>query len=87
MENVKNCRISERPVSAISSEKALDVAQSFIEDLNFCIRKATQQHDINPISVYKILKQIKFQQYKINLMQELNDDDFDRRTEFYELMM
>jgi len=36
--------------------------------------------------VQKILKQIKFHPYKI-LVQELNEDYFDRRNELCELMM
>ena len=35
----------------------------------------------------KILKQNKFHPYKIHLLQELNEDDFDRCLEFCELMM
>jgi len=37
--------------------------------------------------VCKILKQNKFHPYKIHLLQELNEDDFDRCLEFCELMM
>ncbi|EFN85686.1 hypothetical protein EAI_09677, partial [Harpegnathos saltator] len=35
----------------------------------------------------KILKMNKFHPYKIHLVQELNEDDFDRRIEFCDLMM
>jgi len=35
----------------------------------------------------RILKRIKFYSYKIHFVQELNEDHFDRRNEFYELMM
>jgi len=37
--------------------------------------------------VLKILKNNKFHPYKVHLVQELNDDDFDRCIEFCELMM
>jgi len=33
------------------------------------------------------LKQIKFYPYKIHLVQKQNENDFDRRNEFCELMM
>jgi len=35
----------------------------------------------------RILKWIKFYSYKIHLVQELNEDDFDQWNEFCELMM
>jgi len=37
--------------------------------------------------LHKILKLIKFYPYKIELVQELNDDDSDCRLEFYDLMI
>lgn len=37
-------------------------------------------------SVHKILQINKFHPYKIRLVQELSNDDFDRRIEFCELM-
>jgi len=39
------------------------------------------------MSVQRILKRIKFYSYKIHLVQELNENDFDRRNEFFELIM
>lgn len=42
---------------------------------------ATSRH-----SVGKVLKSEKYHPYKIKLLQELSDDNFDRRLEFYELI-
>jgi len=39
------------------------------------------------MSVHKILKQNKFDSFKVRLVHELNEDDFDRRVEFCEIMM
>ncbi|EFN82459.1 hypothetical protein EAI_16788, partial [Harpegnathos saltator] len=38
-------------------------------------------------SVHKILKRNKFRPYKIRLIHELNEDDFDRRVHFCETMI
>jgi len=64
-------------------EKQLDVAQSFVGNPYLSTRKANQ-HDISRMAVQRILKKIKFYSYKINLVQESNEDDFDRRMEFCE---
>ncbi|EFN79651.1 hypothetical protein EAI_12675, partial [Harpegnathos saltator] len=50
-------------------------------------RKVVQQNDLDQKSVLKILKLNQFQPYKVHLVQELSDDDFDRRIEFCELIM
>jgi len=84
---VKNRTIPGKSLSAIVEEKALDVAQSFVEDQRLSNHKVTQQHDTSRISVQRILKQIKFHPYKIHFVQELNKNDFDQRKQFCELMM
>lgn len=85
--SVKNRQIPGRPISAIGEEKQLDVAQLFVENVHLSIRKVNQQHDISRMFVQRILKKIKFYPYKIHLVQELSEDDFDRRMEFYDVMM
>jgi len=75
--SVKNHTIPRRLLSVTVEEKALDIAKSFVEDQRLSIRKAAQQHDTSRISVQRILKWIKFHPYKIPLVQELNEDDFD----------
>lgn len=49
-------------------------------------RRVAQQHNISRWAVNKVLKNHKFHPYKITLVQELSEDDFDRRIEFCELM-
>lgn len=85
--SIKNRPKSGRPASATSEQKALDVLQSFIEDPHNILRKASVQNDIDHKSVHKILKQNHFHPYEVRLVQVLNDDDFDRRVEFCEIMM
>jgi len=63
------------------------IAQSFVENPHLSMHKANQQHDISRMTVQRILKKIKFHPYKINVVQELNEDNFDCRTKFCELMM
>jgi len=55
----------------------------FCKEFHTSIRK-TQEHQINFMSVHKILKQNKFHPFKVH---ELNENDFDRRVEFCEIMM
>ena len=50
------------------------------------IRKLSEESGVRQTSVHTILKLAKYYPYKISLVQELNEDDYDRRTEFCELM-
>ncbi|XP_025264625.1 uncharacterized protein LOC112637997 [Camponotus floridanus] len=85
--HVKNRSKSGRSVSATNAEKSLDVLQSYIENPHISIRKSAQHHDISRMSVHKILKKNEFHPYKIHPVQELSEDDFDRRVEFCEDVM
>ncbi|KMQ85171.1 transposable element tc3 transposase [Lasius niger] len=85
--SVKNRRKPGRPATASNDDKALDVLQSFIEDPHIFINRAAQQREIGVASIHKILKSNKWHPYKLHLVQELSEDDFDRRVEFCDLMM
>lgn len=76
-----------RPVSATGPEKSLDTVLSFVEDPHCSIRRTAQQLEISKSSVGNILQTNKFHPYKVKLVHELNEDDFDRRLEFCEVMM
>lgn len=84
--SVKNRPKTGRPATT-NEEKALDVLQSFVENPQTSVRRTAQEHEINPMSVHKILKQNKFRPYKILLVHELNEDNFDQRVQFCETMM
>jgi hypothetical protein len=49
-------------------------------------RRVAQKHNLSRWAVHKVLKTQKFHPYNITLVQELSEDDFDRRSEFCELM-
>lgn len=83
----KNRLKSGRPKSQTSEEKQFEVAASFVENPRLSIRKAAQQLEMSTFSIHKNLKLLKFHPYKIHLHQELNEDDYDRRLEFCEIMM
>jgi len=83
----KNRHKSGRSQSQTTEERQFEVAQSFVENPRLSIREASQQLQMSRFSVSKNLKTIKFHPYKIHLHQELNEDDFDRRVQFSEVMM
>jgi len=64
----------------------MNTAHSFIEDLYLTVRKAAQ-YNINRINAQYLKKRFKFYSYKVRLVQELNEDDFNRRLEFWEVIM
>ncbi|KAJ8934140.1 hypothetical protein NQ318_010361 [Aromia moschata] len=49
-------------------------------------RQVAADNDISETSLSRLLKNEKYRPYKIHLVQELNDDDPDRRLEFCEIM-
>lgn len=53
-------------------------------DLLLSIRQLVTVSGINCTSIRKILKSHKLHPYKINLAQELNEDDFQRSLEFWQ---
>lgn len=86
--SVKSCPKSGCPVSATGDEKQLDIALSFVEDPHLTIRKAAQQPSISVGSMHNILKKkLKFHPFKVHIVQELSEDDFNRRLGFSEIMM
>lgn len=59
---------------------------SFEEDPHKSTRQVALEHNVSHVSVWKLLKSQKWHPYKIHLVQELNEDDFDRRNEFCETL-
>lgn len=76
-----------RPRTTTNPDIAVEVIQSFVEEPHTSIRKASQAHDISRRSIQRILKTAQFHPFKIKLVQELLEDDFDRRLEFCETFM
>lgn len=85
--SIKNVQKSGRPKSATNEDKALDVILTVEETPRVSIREIAEHSGISHSSVQRILKTEKLRPYKLCLIHELNEDDFDRRAEFCELMM
>lgn len=83
---IVNRLIPGRP-AIINEDVQLEVAEAFIENPHLSLRKASAQLGIPKNSVHRVMKSLKFHPYKIHLLQELNEDDPDRRIEFCETMM
>jgi transposase len=76
-----------RPKSATNEEMALETLQCFVENPHTSIRKSAQYVGVSIGSIHKILKDNKFHPFKIQLHQELNEDDPDRRLQYCEIVM
>lgn len=84
---VKNRQKPGRPKVATSEESSLNVLLDVQENPKCSVQQRALTHHISRRSVQKILKKEKFHPYKIHLLQELSEDDFDRRIEFCETAM
>ena len=85
--NVKDKVRTGRPKSATNDTKSLETLQMFIENPHASVRQVGQAIDVSHASIERILDAHKFYPYKIHLVQELSEDDFDRRMEFCDIMM
>lgn len=85
---VRNLPKTGRPTTATTENNQLNVALAIQENPHNSIRKIQQQFDLSYGSTQKILtKHLKFHPYKVKLVQQLNEDDPDRRLQFCETMM
>lgn len=84
--SVKDRQKPGRPRTATNEESSLNVLLSFVENPHESTRRAAQHHEIDQKSVLKVLKNNNFHPFKVKLVQELNEDDPDRRNEFSETM-
>lgn len=83
--SVKDAPRSGKPQS-LNDEQKLDVLVDQIENPSQSVRQTGEKHGISKDTVQRLLKKHKFHPYKIKLVQELNEDDYDRRLEFCEEM-
>jgi hypothetical protein len=58
-----------------------------IENPKTSVQQLALNHNMSRRSIQKIMKREKFHPFKIQLLHELAEDDFDRRTEFCEIMI
>lgn len=83
--SVKNKkRQGENPV--LNEPVELAVLGQVAMDSTMSTRQLAVATGVSRTSVQRVLKKYKFHPYKIQLLQELNDDDFDRRLQFCEIV-
>ena len=82
---VKDIRRSGRP--RVSDEKKLDILLTVQENPHTSSTHMATDNNLHQSTVSKILKQQKLHPYKVQFIQELLDDDPDRRNEFCENMI
>lgn len=85
--SVKNRERSGRPKSATTEEKSIDSLLCVVENPHISLRKAAQYVGISTSSAHRIFHANKYHPFKIQLHQELNEDDPDRRLQYCETMM
>lgn len=78
---------SGRPATATDVKTATSVVGTLLISLKKSIRKLSQECGLSRASVHRILKRHKFHPYKVQLVQELHEEDKDRRMEFCEWML
>src|ERR1700729_682374 len=82
---VKDSIKSGRP--GISEEKKINISLSLQEDPDSSSTQLGRDYDIDKITVSKFKKKEKFHPYKPVFVQELLDDDPDRRERFCEIII
>lgn len=76
-----------RRTTALSDDVKLNVVLNLQENPNNQTRQVGIENNISQSSVIRILKHENFHPYKLQIVQELTEDDPDRRLQFCEQMM
>lgn len=82
--HVRDARKSGR--KSITEEDQLNIVLAVQDNPNTTITDTADNVYVARSTVHKVLKREKFHPYKICLLHELSEDDFDRRNEFCERM-
>lgn len=82
--HVKHMSNAGRP--NIDENIKLNIALGLEEDAHSSSRQLAADNNISQRSVLRVLKKEKYHPYKVHLVQELTEDDPDRRIEFCEIM-
>ncbi|CAF1096118.1 unnamed protein product [Didymodactylos carnosus] len=75
---------SGRPSSVLFEEKLDEIEEMVTSNPQLSIRQGAAQAGISKSSYQVAIKQLNFKPYRPTLIVELNEDDFDRRSEFCE---
>jgi hypothetical protein len=78
---------SGRPKTATGGDTAIDILLDVQENPKQSLRQYGLNHNVTYQSVKNLFESEKIRPFKIHLVQELTEDDFDRRAEFCEIMM
>jgi len=78
---------SGRPKTTSAGEKALDILLDVQENPKRSLRHFAIEHNVSHQSVNNLFRAEKMHPYKSHLVQELNEEDFYRRSEFCETVM
>lgn len=85
--NVRNSFKSGRPKTATDETTTLNVALELEETPQTSTTSLALNNDISRRSIGRILRKEKYYPYKVRLVQELSEDDYDRRVEFCEQLL
>lgn len=85
--SVRNRSKSGRRRTATNDDNALNVLINLYEEPKTSVPKLALYHNTSERSVRRILSTNNFHPYKVQLVQELNEDDPDRRMQFCQEMM
>ena len=75
------------PKTATNDENALNTLLDATENPKTSVHLLALNHSVSRKTIETIVTKEKFHPYKIHLVQELNEDNFDRRVEFTEIIM
>lgn len=82
--HARDIKKSGRP--SITEEDVLNVLLTVQENPQTAVTETASNVNLSRSTVHKVLKNAKYHPYKISLLHELSEDDFDRRNEFCEQM-
>lgn len=71
----------------VSEDQKLNILLSMEDNPHNTSRLVALENEVSQTTVLRIMRKEKYRPYKIQLVQELNEDDPDRRLQFCEIMM
>ncbi len=75
------------PLRALSDEKLEEIEEMVVSNPRLSVRQGADQTGISKSSYQRAMDQLNFKPYRPTLIVHLNEDDFDRRSEFCEIWL
>lgn len=72
------------PLSVLSEEKLEEIEELVINNPRLSVREGAARAEISKSTYQRAMKKLNFKPYRPTLIVQLNEDDFDRRSEFCE---